>query len=161
MDLSPRAIQLARESYRLPGLDFRRGDAENLPFPDGSFHAVVNVESSHCYPAFRRFLAEVARVLRPGGKFFYADFRRIHEVPDWERDIKESGFHLREKEDITADVVRALTQDSPRKESLIRQRIARFLHPAFNKFACTVGSENYQSFIEGRRFYFRYLLVKA
>ncbi|MBM3312949.1 MAG: class I SAM-dependent methyltransferase [Candidatus Aminicenantes bacterium] len=161
MDLSPHAVRLARESYSLPGLAFRRGDAENLPFPDGSFHAVVNVESSHCYPAFRRFLAEVSRVLKPGGKFYYADFRRIHEMADWERDIEESGFHLREKEDITPDVVRALTQDSPKKEGLIARRIARFLHPAFKKFACTVGSENYQSFIEGRRFYRRYLLVKG
>jgi len=33
--------------------------------------AVINVEASHCYPNFSRFLAEVARVLRPGGIVAY------------------------------------------------------------------------------------------
>ena len=41
------------------------GDAESLPFADRSFDAVINVEASHAYPHFPRFLAEVARVLRP------------------------------------------------------------------------------------------------
>jgi ubiquinone/menaquinone biosynthesis C-methylase UbiE len=43
------------------------GDAENLPFPQVSFDAVINVESAHCYGSIERFLAEVHRVLRPGG----------------------------------------------------------------------------------------------
>ena len=45
-------------------------------FPIDSYDAVVNVEASHLYPDVPRFLAEVARVLRPGGHFLYADFRR-------------------------------------------------------------------------------------
>jgi fatty-acid O-methyltransferase len=57
------------------GLDFVQGDAQNLHFPDQSFDAVINVEGSHIYPNFERFLGEVARVLRPGGHFLYADFR--------------------------------------------------------------------------------------
>jgi ubiquinone/menaquinone biosynthesis C-methylase UbiE len=56
-------------------LDFVRGDAQNLHFPDQSFDAVINVEASHIYPNLERFLGEVARVLRPGGHFLYADFR--------------------------------------------------------------------------------------
>jgi len=160
LDLSPKAVHLARKAYALPGLSFLQGDAENLPFPDSSFDAAVNVESSHCYPNIRRFLAEVFRVLRPGGRFYYVDFRRIADLPEWEGAVSESDFQVLEKEDITADVVRALTRDSARKEDLMRARIPRFLHPAFRKFVCTVGSENYQSFIEGRRYYYRYLLVK-
>merc|ERR1719460_1375102 len=50
-------------------LSFVQGDAENLPFPDASFDIVVNVESSHTYPHFDRFVAEVRRVLRPNGRF--------------------------------------------------------------------------------------------
>jgi ubiquinone/menaquinone biosynthesis C-methylase UbiE len=49
------------------GLDFVHGDAESLPFSDGSFDAVINVEASHAYPRLTRFLEEVVRVLRPGG----------------------------------------------------------------------------------------------
>jgi ubiquinone/menaquinone biosynthesis C-methylase UbiE len=33
--------------------------------PDRSFDAVINIESSHLYARFPRFLAEAARVLRP------------------------------------------------------------------------------------------------
>ena len=61
-----------------------QGDAQNLPFPDESFDAVINVEASHIYPNFERFLGEVARVLRPGGHFLYADFRNRDGIPDWE-----------------------------------------------------------------------------
>ena len=75
LDLNPAGIDFCRKRHNLPGLDFVHGDAENLPFPDQSFDAVINVEASHLYPRFPRFLAEVARVLRPGGHFLYADVR--------------------------------------------------------------------------------------
>ena len=160
MDLSPQAVRLNEKAYHIPGLSFLQGDAERIPFPDSSFDAVVNVESSHCYPRLPLFFLEVARVLRPKGRLFYADFRRIADLAGWEQAVAASGFLVREKEDITADVVRALDLDSRRKEDLIMRKIPRFLHPAFHKFVCTAGSENYTSLVEGRRFYFRYLLVK-
>jgi ubiquinone/menaquinone biosynthesis C-methylase UbiE len=55
--------------HNLPDLDFVQGDAQNMPFPDQSLDAVVNVEASHIYPDFERFVDEVARLLRPGGTF--------------------------------------------------------------------------------------------
>ena len=67
LDLNPAGIEFCRKRHNLPGLDFVHGDAENLPFADQSFDAVVNVEASHLYPHFPRFLAEVARMLAPEG----------------------------------------------------------------------------------------------
>lgn len=84
LDLNQAGIKLCKKRHRLPGLDFVRGDAENLPFDDESFDVVLNVEASHCYPHFRRFLAEVVRVLRPGGYFPYADLRPNNEIAAWE-----------------------------------------------------------------------------
>lgn len=81
LDLNQAGIKLCKKRHRLPGLDFVRGDAENLPFDDESFDVVLNVEASHCYPHFRRFLAEVVRVLRPGGYFPYADLRPTMRSP--------------------------------------------------------------------------------
>ena len=61
LDLNSAGVDLCRKRHQLPGLDFVQGNAENLPFPDQSFDAVINIEASHCYPQFPRFLAEVAR----------------------------------------------------------------------------------------------------
>ena len=68
------------------------GDAENLPFPDESSDAVVNVEASHIYPHFERFLAQVTRVLRRGSHFLYADFRNCDGFPARKGALAESGM---------------------------------------------------------------------
>ncbi len=44
-----------------------RGDAMRLPFPDGAFDAVACLESLEFFPNYDAALAELARVLRPGG----------------------------------------------------------------------------------------------
>jgi SAM-dependent methyltransferase len=44
--------------------------------------AVVNIESSHCYESMDTFLSEACRVLRPGGRFFFADLRKYEGVID-------------------------------------------------------------------------------
>jgi ubiquinone/menaquinone biosynthesis C-methylase UbiE len=74
LDLSPKAVCRANARFLRPGsLTYIQGDAESLPFGEGEFDVVINVESSHNYPNLRRFLSEVARVLRPGGFFSHVD----------------------------------------------------------------------------------------
>ena len=74
IDIAPSAIRACRRSFsHLANLRFTEGNALSLPFGDGSFDAVVNVEASNDYRDFDGFFAEVARVLRPGGLFLYAD----------------------------------------------------------------------------------------
>src|SRR5882762_6007781 len=50
LDLNRAGIDFCQKRHNLPGLDFVQGDAENLPFPDQSFDAVINIEASHLYP---------------------------------------------------------------------------------------------------------------
>lgn len=42
-------------------------DVDDLPFEDGTFDLVVSFMGLHCFPAPRRALAEMLRVLAPGG----------------------------------------------------------------------------------------------
>lgn len=49
------------------------GDAEDLPFAEDSFDALLCIESAAHYPDRLRFFGEVARVLRSGGWFLYAE----------------------------------------------------------------------------------------
>src|SRR5262245_36214352 len=48
-------------------VEFVDGDAENLPFPDASFDAVLSIYGAMFAPDHRRTGAELARVARPGG----------------------------------------------------------------------------------------------
>jgi SAM-dependent methyltransferase len=66
VDIAEGMLSLARRLH--PELEFRRGDAEALPFPDGSFDAVVaNFLMLHVGRP-EQVVAEFARVLVPGGR---------------------------------------------------------------------------------------------
>jgi ubiquinone/menaquinone biosynthesis C-methylase UbiE len=159
-DLSRRAVRLCNRHQALPGLRYVYGDALSLPFSDGSFDAVVNVESSHCYPSMDVFLGEVHRVLRPGGHFLIADFRRSEHVPRLQDELARCALEVVDEEEITANVVAALERDSERKLQLIRQMVPRWLQARFTRFAAIEGSQTHEGFRAGRTHYLRYVLRK-
>ena len=67
LDFSPVMLDLARK--RAPGAEFVEGDAQNLPFEDGSFDAVVSNFGVCHIPDQPRALSEIKRVLKAGGSF--------------------------------------------------------------------------------------------
>lgn len=75
VDLSPEMLRIARqradELGRTVGLE--EGDAHQLSFPDASFDTVVCTFSLCNIPDERRAIAEMYRVLRPGGRLVLAD----------------------------------------------------------------------------------------
>lgn len=160
LDLNPRGIAFCRERHRVPGLQFVQGDAQRLPFPDASFDVVINVEASHCYPSFRSFLAEVARVLRPGGHFAYADFRFRGGEVEWEGDIAAAPLRTLATRDINAEVLRGLDLNSARSLRLIEGRLPRFLHSLGRDFAAVQGSRVYRAFQAGDVSYRSYCFQK-
>ena len=111
LDLNTVGIEFCRKRHDLPCLEFVQGNAETLPFADESFDAVINVEASHCYPDLGRFLAEVVRVLRPGGHFLYTDLRANKEIPAWEAELAAAPMRLRSQRVINAQVMRGLEQN--------------------------------------------------
>jgi SAM-dependent methyltransferase len=161
VDLSGDAIAFCRKTHNAPGLDFRIGDAEQLPFADSAFDVVVNVESSHCYPNLQTFFREVHRVLKPQGRFLYADLRERDGIAEWENSLRASGFSLLREEDITDQVLSALDQDNDRKTKLIDSLVPAVLRSSFQDFAGIKGSRIYEGFRTGSLRYLRFEAMKC
>jgi ubiquinone/menaquinone biosynthesis C-methylase UbiE len=75
-DYVPALLNRARERATADhlGIDFREADAEALPFPDGSFDAVLSTFGVMFTPDQDRAAAEMARVCRRGGKIGLANW---------------------------------------------------------------------------------------
>ncbi|GAA3515582.1 class I SAM-dependent methyltransferase [Aeromicrobium panaciterrae] len=75
IELSPAMLDLARtRAIDLPReVDLREGDAHRLDFADASFDTVVATFSMCAIPDDRQAVAEMHRVLRPGGLLLLAD----------------------------------------------------------------------------------------
>ena len=162
LDLDPTAVGFCRKRHNLPGLDFVRGDAENLPFPDRSFDAVINIESSHCYPRFPRFLAEVARVLRSGGHFLYADLRPRVCTPDWEAALADASMRMLSRVDIEEQVLRVMktqmTKNSQPPLDQIDRPVPASMH---GEATATQGSGLYRAAQRGDFAYRIYCFAKG
>ncbi len=81
LDLDPAMITRARANTNRPETgdqgrpEFLVGDVAALAFPDGSFDLVVSTLSMHHWADPAAGLAEIGRVLRPGGRALIWDFR--------------------------------------------------------------------------------------
>ncbi len=99
IDLTAEYIDIARELTRRCGLGelvgFEQANALDLPFPDGTFDHAVSQNVTMNIPDKTRFAAEIARVLKPGGKLSSSEFSKgpggdpIFPVP-WAREAADS-----------------------------------------------------------------------
>lgn len=160
VDFSEEAVRFCSENYDVSGLSFKTGNAESLPFSDHSFDVVINVESSHCYGSMDAFLGQVRRVLRDGGYFIFADFRRKESLESLRKSIMDSGLTLIKETDITLNIVEALKLDHERKSAFIRERVPQPLVGFFFQFAGTSGSLIYDRFVRGETVYLSYVFQK-
>jgi|SRR6266567_1355107 ubiquinone/menaquinone biosynthesis C-methylase UbiE len=118
IDPSPQQIARARSkaTRRNVPIEFQIGLIEQLPFPDQAFDVVLSTLMMHHLPASlkRQGLAEIARVLKPGGRLVIADFKRKLErqgraarfhaggsgLQDLVALVKEAGFSQVETEEM-------------------------------------------------------------
>jgi arsenite methyltransferase len=73
VDLGARAIEQATEAARGERASFLLGDAEQLPLADATFDVALSECSLCTFPDKPRAVAEMARVVRPGGRIAIAD----------------------------------------------------------------------------------------
>jgi demethylmenaquinone methyltransferase/2-methoxy-6-polyprenyl-1,4-benzoquinol methylase len=74
MDLSAPMLAIARERNRFANVRFEQGDLCDLPFPDGSADVATGSYALRNAPDLRKAVAEVHRVLSPGGVAVFLDF---------------------------------------------------------------------------------------
>lgn len=67
VDLAPGMLERAKQRDGAGDAGFLRGDVYNLPFPDGAFGCAFSALGLHLMPRPRHAVAELARVVRPGG----------------------------------------------------------------------------------------------
>ena len=134
IDLLDRNVQVARTLFdQIRGLSYRSGNAMELDFPDASFDRVMCVEAAFHFPDRLRFLNEVSRVLRPGGRLVVVDFawnsdaERAHRhdpetkivreiwqwsdfssIPEYERMGRAAGFRMLSSHDWSQNVTRPI-----------------------------------------------------
>jgi ubiquinone/menaquinone biosynthesis C-methylase UbiE len=90
---------------------FQHGDYMSIPYPDGTFDAVLAIESLTHAPDLEAALREFSRVLRPGGRVAISECTRMHPdaqipdlykanrlmaLPEWIDALQAAGFVVEE-----------------------------------------------------------------
>lgn len=78
IDPSEKSLEAARAHAREAGLaiDYRQGTGERLPFPESDFEIVYCCDTLEHVEDLGQVLAEISRVLKPGGVFLYDTLNR-------------------------------------------------------------------------------------
>lgn len=105
VEVAPDVVAHASANYRRNNLEFRVGDARVIPVDDGSVDVVVSFETIEHFTAHGRFLAEIRRVLRPGGLLVVSTPDRDNYSP---ADQPANPYHALE---LTRPEFTALLQD--------------------------------------------------
>lgn len=133
------------------GTRFEVGGAHALPFAPESFDVVLSLESSHSYPDLDRFFREARRVLRVGGAFLLADLRPTDDEWGPGRDmsalrkaIDRGGFAIQREQDITGNVLEAMSELDPIKRMLLESLAATpSIRAHFSEILLCEGSANH------------------
>jgi ubiquinone/menaquinone biosynthesis C-methylase UbiE len=89
LDISESMLSLARTKVKNLGLDapveFKQGNARELPYPEGTFDLVYNGYMFDLIPldGFLPILKEMSRVLKPGGKLVLLNMSKPDERKTW------------------------------------------------------------------------------
>lgn len=85
VDIAEEMLKRGRMKLARRGINgivsLERGEAEHLPFPDGAFDATIVAFGARNFEYLERGLAEMHRVLRPGGRIVVLEFSRPRAFP--------------------------------------------------------------------------------
>ncbi len=124
VEISKTFVEIERANAQAAGVhvDFRQGDAADLPFDDASFDFVV------CTAAFKNFtrparaLGEMHRVLKPGGQALVQDLRRDASRAEVNREVEGMGLNW-----VNTALTKWTFSQMLLKSAYTEQQIRRFL----------------------------------
>ncbi len=94
LDISSGMLEQARKQAggrKIANAVFQEGTAEALPFADGGFDIVTCRIAPHHFLDIQKFLAEAARVLKPGGRLALVDTTVPDDSPEaasWQNEVE-------------------------------------------------------------------------
>jgi ubiquinone/menaquinone biosynthesis C-methylase UbiE len=171
-----RATRRAADGGVGEAVTFEYGDFMALSYPDRSFDAVLALESLQNAPDLDRVLAELYRVLRPGGRISFSDFSstgagdparvakfmetlklpRLPTLPEWLEHTRAAGFEV---EEYTECGPRVFGRKAKYLEAALRVReelTAKFGDAAVDEF-----SRLHHGFFTPRKDQIGYVIVSA
>lgn len=151
LDLTPEMLEEGRRIARETGFShvrFQVGDVHALPFLDASFDLVTCRRAAHHFAEIERALAEMVRVLKPGGRLVIDDRsvpedeevdRIMHDLDTlhdpshvrqyrpsvWRRLLEDAGLAVKGVEPYTKD--RPLTSLTSRTDAASAERVHRIV----------------------------------
>ncbi|HTB05485.1 MAG TPA: class I SAM-dependent methyltransferase [Bacteroidia bacterium] len=146
IDLADKNILLCNENYNIPNLKFYAMDAENVDFKNAAFDIIVNLESSHGYPARdTKFCSEVVRLLKPGGYFAYGDLLVERDFESFTNALMAAGMIKISERNVTEAIMQARHHVKFNVEKL------PFYMPksVYKNFVVTTDSEAYSAMAKG------------
>ena len=146
VDFSDKAILFCRQVHSVPALSFQRADAERLPFADGSFDAMVNVESLALLQVAARLPVRGRTAAPRGGAFLFADFRPADQVAALRAELLQSRMDIVRETDITENVLASLAGGQGRRLYLMKSALRGIMAKYFHELVGEPGSVIFEQF---------------
>jgi SAM-dependent methyltransferase len=161
LDLSSENIRMCRSRPRLhAAAEFAVADARRLPVRDAAFDTVFSVEAAQHFEDRLRFYREVARALRPGGRFYLASIWRPADVESPET-MSACGFQVVDRGDITANVVSSLARSSALRRQIVESlQLPERYTPLLMSWAGVAGHTAYEGLASRQLLYLRFVLER-
>jgi SAM-dependent methyltransferase len=161
LDLSSENIRMCRSRPTLhPAAEFAVADARRLPVPDAAFDTVFSVEAAQHFEDRLRFYGEVARALRPGGRFYFASIWRPADVESPEA-MESCGFRIVDRADITPNVVSSLSRSSGLRRQIVDSlQLPDRYTPLLMSWAGVRGHTAYEGLASRQLLYLRFVLER-
>lgn len=158
LERSAAGVRFARRR----GIDSIHASVTDMPFANASVDMAFSVEMLFIFGETDQAFAELARVLKPGGRIVAADFRpwkirrtkaHVHELAD------RHGFAVKSFEDLTERARRSIIEGEPQRSAIL-EKVPRIFRYDMPDMFSLEGTPRYRSWVEGRRSYFLTVLER-